>query len=49
MAGAGMAALTVANALLTVAVDTAIGDGEFLVLSPTQDGLTVGSSGWRSV
>jgi len=28
--------------LLAVSVDTAIGDGEFLVLSPTADGLTVG-------
>ena len=28
--------------LLAVSVDTAIGDGEFLVLSPTEDGLTVG-------
>jgi predicted enzyme related to lactoylglutathione lyase len=28
--------------LLAVTVDTEIGDGEFLVLSPTQDGLTVG-------
>jgi predicted enzyme related to lactoylglutathione lyase len=28
--------------LLTVTVDTEIGDGEFLVLSPTEDGLTVG-------
>lgn len=28
--------------LLAVSVDTTIGDGEFLVLSPTQDGLTVG-------
>ena len=29
-------------ALLGVEVDTAIGEGEFLVLSPTADGLTVG-------
>lgn len=29
-------------ALLGVSVDTTIGDGEFLVLSPTADGLTVG-------
>jgi hypothetical protein len=28
--------------LLAVTVDTEIGDGEFLVLSPTEDGLTVG-------
>jgi len=28
--------------LLDVRVDTTIGDGEFLVLSPTADGLTVG-------
>ena len=28
--------------LLGVGVDTAIGDGEFLVLSPTEDGMTVG-------
>jgi predicted enzyme related to lactoylglutathione lyase len=28
--------------LLAVTVDTQIGDGEFLVLSPTQEGLTVG-------
>jgi predicted enzyme related to lactoylglutathione lyase len=28
--------------LLAVSVDTTIGDGEFLVLSPTEDGLTVG-------
>jgi predicted enzyme related to lactoylglutathione lyase len=28
--------------LLAVRVDTAIGDGEFLILSPTRDGLTVG-------
>jgi predicted enzyme related to lactoylglutathione lyase len=28
--------------LLEVAVDATIGDGEFLVLSPTADGLTVG-------
>ena len=28
--------------LLAVTVDTAIGDGEFLVLSPAEDGLTVG-------
>ena len=28
--------------LLAVTVDTEIGDGEFLVLSPTDDGLTVG-------
>ena len=28
--------------LLDVHVDTTIGDGEFLVLSPTEDGLTVG-------
>jgi predicted enzyme related to lactoylglutathione lyase len=28
--------------LLAVNVDTAIGDGEFLVLSPTDDGLTIG-------
>ena len=28
--------------LLAVTVDTEIGEGEFLVLSPTEDGLTVG-------
>ena len=28
--------------LLAVQVDATIGDGEFLVLSPTEDGLTVG-------
>jgi len=28
--------------LLDVGVDATIGDGEFLVLSPTEDGLTVG-------
>ncbi len=28
--------------LLAVSVDMTIGDGEFLVLSPTEDGLTVG-------
>ena len=28
--------------LLAVSVDTTIGDGEFLVLSPAEDGLTVG-------
>ena len=28
--------------LLDVTVDTTIGEGEFLVLSPTEDGLTVG-------
>jgi predicted enzyme related to lactoylglutathione lyase len=28
--------------LLAVTVDTEIGDGEFLVLSPTEDGLTIG-------
>ena len=28
--------------LLAVRADTTIGDGEFLVLSPTEDGLTVG-------
>jgi predicted enzyme related to lactoylglutathione lyase len=28
--------------LLEVTVDATIGDGEFLVLSPTEDGLTVG-------
>jgi Glyoxalase-like domain len=28
--------------LLAVTVDTEIGDGEFLVLSPAEDGLTVG-------
>lgn len=28
--------------LLGVHVDTAIGDGEFLILSPTDDGLTIG-------
>jgi len=28
--------------LLDVSVDSTIGDGEFLVLSPTDDGLTVG-------
>jgi predicted enzyme related to lactoylglutathione lyase len=28
--------------LLAVNVDTTIGDGEFLLLSPTEDGLTVG-------
>jgi predicted enzyme related to lactoylglutathione lyase len=28
--------------LLAVTVDTEIGDGEYLVLSPAQDGLTVG-------
>jgi hypothetical protein len=27
---------------LAVTVDTEIGDGEFLVLSPTEDGLTIG-------
>jgi predicted enzyme related to lactoylglutathione lyase len=30
------------SGLLAVTVDTEIGDGEFLVLSPTEDGLTVG-------
>ena len=29
-------------ALLDVGVDATIGDGEFLVLTPTEDGLTVG-------
>ena len=29
--------------LLAVSVDATIGDGEFLVLSPAEDGLTVGS------
>ena len=29
-------------AMLDVEVDTAIGDGQFVVLSPTEDGLTVG-------
>src|ERR1700733_10982672 len=28
--------------LLAVTVDTEIGEGEFLVMSPTEDGLTVG-------
>lgn len=28
--------------LLRVHVDTTIGDGEFLILSPTEDGLTIG-------
>ena len=28
--------------LLAVKVDTTIGDGQFLVLSPTEDGLTIG-------
>ena len=28
--------------LLGVQVDTTIGEGEFLILSPTEDGLTVG-------
>jgi hypothetical protein len=28
--------------MLAVTVDAQVGDGEFLILSPTQDGLTVG-------
>ena len=32
--------------LLAVTVDTEIGDGEFLVLSPTEDGLTIGFQRW---
>ena len=30
------------SALLDVQVDTTIGDGQFVLLSPTKDGLTVG-------